>query len=300
MSDWQSDRLLEGFEALEQRFADDYDGAVVATLVRLPAQSAKTAPRGAVLYVHGFIDYFFQRHMAEGFAAAGYAFYALDCRKHGRSLRAHQHPSFCKNVSEYYADLDWALDVIGAPVLLVGHSTGGLVCALYAHEAARRGQLRALWLTSPFFEFNPPPERRWLLSVAAMLGGFLPFGSDDKSIRPEYIESLHRNWHGEWDFDLSLKPREGFPIYFGWVLAIRRAQARLQAGLSIACPVLVMHSDAADIILDWRHMTRWAPGLGPQVTLAAFPGGLHDLVLSRREIRDAVLDRLLAWDAPAG
>ena len=55
---WQPDRLLPGFEALELGFADDYDGRVVATLVRLPVPEA---PRGAVLYVHGFIDYFFQR-----------------------------------------------------------------------------------------------------------------------------------------------------------------------------------------------------------------------------------------------
>lgn len=296
MSDWQPDRLLEGFETLEQRFADDYDGEVVATLVRLPARSA---PRGAVLYVHGFIDYFFQRHMAERFAAAGYAFYALDCRKHGRALRAHQHPGFCKDVTAYYADLDWALDAIGVPVLLIGHSTGGLVSALYAHEGGRRRQLRALWLNSPFFEFNAPPERRWLLTVATALGAILPFGNDNKSIRPEYVEGLHRDWGGEWDFDLTLKPRAGFPIYYGWVRAIRKAQARLQAGLAIAFPVLVTHSDEADIILDWRHMTRWAPGLGPQVTLAAFPGGVHDLVLSRREIRDAVFDRVLSWDASA-
>jgi hypothetical protein len=33
------------------------------------------------------------------------------------------------------------------------------------------------------------------------------------------------------------------------------------------------------------------------VTLAAFPGGVHDLVLSRREIRDAVFERVFAWDA---
>jgi alpha-beta hydrolase superfamily lysophospholipase len=293
LSAWQPDRLLEGFETLEQRFADDYDGEVVATLVRLPA---RTAPRGAVLYVHGFIDYFFQRHMAERFAAEGYAFYALDCRKHGRSLRAHQHPCFCKDIHEYFADIDWALDVIGAPALLAGHSTGGLVCCLYAHEGARRAQVRALWLNSPFFEFNAPPERRWHLAVAGWLGGLAPFASDKGGIRPEYVESLHRNWHGEWDFDLSLKPHLGFPIFFGWVRAIRRAQARLQAGLSIVCPVLLMHSDDADVILDRRHMARWGPGLGRNVSLAAFPGALHDLVLSRREIRDALFARLFAWD----
>src|SRR5678816_2579329 len=102
---WQPDRLLPGFEALELPFPDDYDGAVAATLVRLPGGEA---PRGAVLYVHGFADYFFQRHMAERFAAEGYAFYALDLRKHGRSLRPHQHPNFCRSVTEYYAELTTA------------------------------------------------------------------------------------------------------------------------------------------------------------------------------------------------
>src|SRR3954447_24132579 len=140
---WWPDPLLPGFEALELRFPDDYDGPVVATLVRL---SVGEAPRGTVLYVHGFADYFFQRHMAERFAAEGYAFYALELRKYGRSLRPHQHPNFCKSLTEYYADLDAALETIGEPVLLAGHSMGGLVCSLYAHEGERRSQVQSLWL----------------------------------------------------------------------------------------------------------------------------------------------------------
>ena len=91
-----------------------------------------------MLYIHGFSDYFFQRHMAERFAAEGYAFYALDLRKYGRSLRPGQHGNFCKSLSEYYPDIARAIDVIGEPVLLAGHSTGGLVCALYMHEGAGR------------------------------------------------------------------------------------------------------------------------------------------------------------------
>src|SRR3954464_4047174 len=113
MKRWQPDRLLPDFEALELGLPDDYDGAVVATLVRLPVRSA---PRGAVLYVHGFSDYFFQRHMAERFAADGYAFYALDLRKYGRSILPHQHANFCKSIAEHYADMDAALKVIDAPV----------------------------------------------------------------------------------------------------------------------------------------------------------------------------------------
>ena len=66
MKPWQPDRLLAGFESLELEFPADYEGAVVSTLVRLPTPNA---PRGAVLYVHGFSEYFFQRHLAERFAA---------------------------------------------------------------------------------------------------------------------------------------------------------------------------------------------------------------------------------------
>ena len=44
-----------------------------------------------------------------------------------------------------------------------------------------------------------------------------------------------------------------------------------------------MHSDEADIVLDWRHIARWSRTLGPEVTVLAFPGGVHDLVLSRAE-----------------
>ena len=294
MSDWHPDRLLPGFEAKELSFPDDYDGQVVATLVRL---SMPNAARGAVLYVHGFIDYFFQRHLAERFAAEGYAFHALDLRKHGRSLRQHQHACFCRNLSEYYADLARALEEIREPVLLAGHSTGGLLCALYAHEGERREQVRALWLNSPFFDWRGTRATRMKLHVAAALGRIAPFLHDPKAVLPEYVESLHRNWLGEWDFDLSLKPREGFPAYFGWVAAIFGAHARVHAGLSLDRPVLSMHSDEADIILDWRQIARWSRTLSNDATVLQFPGGLHDLVLSRREIRDEVFRQLFAWAA---
>ena len=45
MNRWQPDRLLPGFEVLELEFPNDYDGAVVATLVRL---STANAPRKRV------------------------------------------------------------------------------------------------------------------------------------------------------------------------------------------------------------------------------------------------------------
>ena len=296
MSAWRPDAQLAGFEALELAQPPDYDGPVKAVLVRLPASGAERA----VLYVHGFIDYFFQRHMAERFASEGYAFYALDLRKHGRSLLPGQHPCFCKDITEYYADITRALAEIGRPVLLAGHSTGGLVCSLYAHEGERKEQVESLWLNSPFFEWNASGARRRKLRVAQFLGRFFPFMNNPRAVLPAYVRSLHQQWEGEWEFDLALKPLHGFPAYFGWVRAIFAAHRKVQAGLDLKLPILSMHSDEADIILNWRHVSRWSRTLGSRVSVLAFPGALHDLVLSRREIRDEVFSQLFSWAARQG
>jgi alpha-beta hydrolase superfamily lysophospholipase len=291
MSRWQPDRLLPGFESLELSFPDDYDGPVAATLVRLPGGDA---PRGPVLYVHGYNDYFFQAHMAHRFAAEGYAFHALDLRKHGRSLRPHQHPNFCKDVAEYYADIARAIEEIGAPVLLAGHSTGGLVCSLYAHEGAGREQVSALWLNSPFFEWNLPDWKRPQLHVGAAMGRFSPFMRSPEALKRGYTEGLLA---AGWEFDLALKPLEPFPVFLGWVAAICDAHAKVHRGLAIQCPVLCMHADESDVVLDWRHMAKYGRTLGPEVSVLAFPGALHDLVLSRAEIREEVFSQLFAWAA---
>jgi alpha-beta hydrolase superfamily lysophospholipase len=289
MQAWQADRFLPGFEALELEFPDDYDGRVLATLVRLPVRDA---PRGSVLWVHGFIDYFFQRHVAERFALEGYAFYALDLRKHGRSNRPHQHPNFCRKVAEYYADITRSIDVIGEPVLLAGHSTGGLITSLYAHEGPHRERVQALWLNSPFFDWKLPDWRKAQLQMAAAFGRFFPFLSDRKTLLPDYGRSL---LDAGWQFDLALKPLEGFPVYYGWLGAIADAHAKVHRGLDIRCPVLSMHSDEADIVLDWRHISRWSRSLGPDVTVLSFPGAMHDVTLSDPEIREEVFRQLFAW-----
>ncbi|MEJ7705971.1 MAG: alpha/beta fold hydrolase [Nocardioidaceae bacterium] len=106
---------------------DDYEGPVISTLVHRPAAGI---PRGGVLHLHGFCDYFFQTPQADFFTAAGFDFYALDLRKYGRSLLPHQTPNFCLDLAEYYPELDQALSLIRSRdghdrVIVTGHSTGG-------------------------------------------------------------------------------------------------------------------------------------------------------------------------------
>jgi len=310
---WAPDAALPGFEAATLELPDDQEGPVVATLVRLRAPGAGRA----VLYIHGFIDYFFQAHMAERYVAAGYDFYALDLRKHGRSLRPHQRPNFCRDLAEYFPEIDAALDVVaaetgGAPLLLNGHSTGGLLAALYAHAGARREHIAALFLNSPFFAFNKPAPLLRAVPAVARLGARLPYLRVD-TLTPLYAQSVHRSHRGEWEFDLAWKPLAGFPVLAGWVRAVHLAQRRVAAGLAIERPVLVMHAARSllaarwseefmrvDTVLNIADMRRLAPRLGPDVTVVAIEGGMHDLMLSAAPAREQVFAELFAWAEQAG
>lgn len=288
----------------------DAEGEVVVTVV-----SRAEGPRHgrSVLFVHGFVDYFFHAEHAARWAEHGYDVYAVDLRGHGRSLLAHQTPNYVVDLRTYGADLAAALGVVrrehddGAPVVLVGHSTGGLLGSLWL-DAHPHG-VDALVLNSPWFDLNEGWFRRtvatWAIDVVGTFAPMLPVGA----IAPYYGRALHAGSGGAWDYDLRWKPHEGFPARAGWFRAIRRAQARLQRGLAIDVPVLVCASARSgpnrrktpavadsDCVLDVAHMVRYGPGLGSDVTIVQVEGGIHDLCLSapgpRAEYERAVFDWL--------
>lgn len=307
-TEWVDD-VLPGFQARTLRLGRDESGEVVATLVRLLPAS----PTGrAVLYVHGFVDYFFQAHMARAFVDRGWAFYAIDLRDHGRSIRPGRVPNMCSDIREYFADLTAAIDLIGAEqpghLLLMAHSTGGLTSSLYLHDGDRRQRVAALLLNSPFFEFNVPFVLERVLPVVAAAARVAP-EMQTGALPPFYGQSIHSSQRGEWDYDLAWKPLAGFPPRLRWVRAVRRAQHELQAGLAIEVPVLVLRSartawgtrrwkdefTSADIVLDVAHIARYSPGLGRDVRVVALDGALHDVVLSAQPVRAKALQLMIDW-----
>src|ERR1700719_4012477 len=86
--EWKPDILGDGYTQTVLGLGADPDGEglIEAVLVRREPRDGEVA-QGAVLYVHGFTDYFFQTALADFFAACGLPFYALDLRKSGRALR---------------------------------------------------------------------------------------------------------------------------------------------------------------------------------------------------------------------
>ncbi|MFJ8472524.1 alpha/beta hydrolase [Kitasatospora sp. NPDC094011] len=308
--EFREDILGAPYEAAELALRPDDEGAVCATLVRRLVPGAERA----VLYIHGYNDYFFQTNLADHYTALGFSFYALDLRKYGRSLRPHQSPNFVRDLAEYDEELDEAVRIIrevdGHRQLLVnGHSTGGLVGALWAGRRAGRGVVDGLFLNSPFLSMPVGPAVRTAGGpVVTALGRMKPTRILPSSLNPHYTHSLHRDHKGEWDFDLRLKPAEGFPLYAGWLSAIHQGHRQLRHGLGIDVPVLLMASTRSISTTTWQHALHHAdavlraddiaaqgPRLGRHVTIVRIEGGMHDLVLSQEAARAEVFAELDRW-----
>ncbi len=321
MDDWRPDLLGDGYEQRTFALGPDPDGQgdVFATLVRR-TWTRDTAAQRAVLYVHGFSDYFFQKELAEFFTDRGFAFYALDLRKCGRSRREGQTAHHVTDLAQYDLELDQALAVVraevpGGPVLLSGHSTGGLVLPLWLDRVNRRpggsrgAGVSGLLLNSPWFDLQGKP---WMRSVGTVviraLGTIKPFDVMKLPPTDAYGTSLHVSGHGEWEFDVVMKPLDGFRVTYGWLGAIRAGHARLHRGLDVGVPSLVLRSDkthfarswreevdTADVVLDVRQIARWAGCLGDAVTSIPIADARHDVFLSLKEPREAAYAAVDEW-----
>ncbi|MCH7303784.1 alpha/beta hydrolase [Acinetobacter sp. NIPH 1869] len=307
---YQPDILGEDYQQLTLNFADDYDGKVVATLVR---KKAAEATKKAVLYIHGFADYFFQKEMAEQFNQHGYDFYALDLRKYGRSKLPHQKLYYVLDLREYDAEISKALEVISQEnhnqVVLAGHSTGGLIATLYAAHYPDHRLIKAVWNNSPFYDFYKSViEKKVGIPLLSEVGKRLPNAKFPSGLNPWYTPSLHKDFYGEWDFNLDWKPKTMPFVHLSFVTAIHEAQKEIHQGVTLNVPTLIMHShqskfpkkwgiDAqqSDVILDVNDMTQNAKKMKGDVQTLSIQNGLHDLVLSAPPVRAQVYKDLFAW-----
>jgi len=317
-AEWTDD-VLPGYRQHTLVLGTDPDGEgeLFATLVRttdsIPSSSV-------VLAVHGYTDYFFNTELADHLTARGWRFYGLDSRRCGRSWRAGQTPHFTTDLTHYDRELEGALAIISAEnpaarVLVYGHSTGGLVVSLWLDRVRSRGDTAALKiaglvLNSPFLDLNGPAILRTRATSTAI--GAASRVRATRVVRGAgsggYGLTLHRAYHGEFDYNLTWKPIGGFPITVGWIHAIRRGQARLHRGLDVGVPNLVLRSDHSvaetaetqllqrgDAVLNVAHIARWAGCLGNRTTSVPVIDAKHDVFLSLSEPRAAAYAELDRW-----
>lgn len=325
---WVPDVLGPPFEQLTLPLGVESEhGPLVATLVRSIPNRLTTlfAPLRDVdvLYVHGWSDFFFQTELARFWTRRGARFHALDLRRYGRSLRADETPGYIDALDDYDVDIEAALVAMGhglptaVPVeadasrrrlVLVGHSTGGLILTLWA--ARHPGRASALVLNSPWLELQLGAlGRQAIAPLVDMRARFDPRGTQPVvdfgfyTRAQDEIGSLPEGARrAQW------RPDRGFPTAPGWLAAVLDGHRRIAAGVDVACPALVLLSTASTPPLSWKEsmtstdsvlvvddIARAATRIGRTVTVARIDGAIHDVFLSRPEPRRTAYAALARW-----
>lgn len=317
---WQPDVLGSGFEqaVLPQGKDPDSGTRVEAVLVRGVRASESSTRKPAVLWVHGMSDYFFHTHVADEFAAHGYPFYALDLRRCGRALRKGERPHFTLSMRRYFPELTQALNILArehGSVVVLAHSTGGLIVPLWAdhlrrEEPEEHAKLAGIILNSPWLDLQFPSWQVAVLKpVLNTLGAVFPSLPLPHGGEGTYGRSIHKDEHGEWDFNTSWKPIDGHRKYLGWIRAVIKGQEQIHAGnVDTGVPTLTLRSshsyfgedyspaaDTADTVLDVDQIQRWAPTLAKDAEVEVVDGARHDVFLSERFAREAAFKSVFAW-----
>lgn len=308
-SSWQPDILGNGYQMRYVDQGTDYSGKVQSTIVRKEAHCGK---KRAILYVHGYNDYFFQKEMGDRFVDSCYNFYAVDLRKYGRSIMPGQRKFEARDMHEYYADIDSALAQIhrdgNNEVYLMGHSTGGLLTSLYMHDH-HDSDIKGLILNSPFLDWNFTGfMRKVAIPVFGAIGKLFPKLAISQGDSNGYQQSLLKSHHGEWDYNQDWKVYHPEKVTAGWTRAITNAQNELKKHGDIDVPILLMHSSGSvtgkewtpdyqknDAVLNVNDISRIGRTLGPDVTEDTIQNGLHDLILSSHDAREQAYDDIFSW-----
>ncbi len=317
--EWQTDILGTDFESCGFE-ACGLDGVSRrATLVRhVPgaAQDAGAPAHGAVLFLHGWSDYFFNVALAEFWTQQGFRFYALDMHNHGRNLREDTTGGYVAHLEDYDAEIGAAIGMIRSgevgdgdpvPLTLMGHSTGGLVAALWV--SSHPGIVQYLVLNSPWLEMHGSSlVRKAAQLLVKPMARIRPLTVLRLPERGFYYRSISSTAEGEWSLDEKYRPPLAFPLRAGWLSAVLSGHTRVARGLAIDIPILVLISGASangmiwresmrhsDAVLDVNIMALRAMTLGRSVTLERVDGGLHDVFLSEAAVRDDAYSRLARW-----
>ncbi len=152
------------------------------------------APRGTLLLVHGLGEHGQRYHeLAAALNSWGWSVIGYDHRGHGRSDGARGR---IDHDDALLADLAVVIDAVRArcasPLVLLGHSMGGLIAARFVAEALRPPPQQATWsravdalaLSSPALAADTSAVQKIML---ATLGLLAPNFSMGNGLKPEWV-----------------------------------------------------------------------------------------------------------------
>ncbi|KGB58919.1 alpha/beta hydrolase [Sphingopyxis sp. LC363] len=260
-------------------------GAVLHVTHWLP----EAPPRAIVLLAHGHAEHAGRyEHVAKRLNDAGYAVYAVDHWGHGRSDGEGGY------VPRFSAFLDGMAELLtlveinhgDTPRLLLGHSMGGLIAALFLVE--RQQAFAAAALSGPAILPAEPPSRVtvWLsrfLSRFFPRLGVLSLDANGVSRDPAVVEAYRAD-------PLVYEGKIGARLGKEFMDAMAVAQADAP---KIRLPILIQHGEADRLTAPAGSRYLFANVASTDKALKIYPGLFHEIY--NEPERDAVLGDLVGW-----
>ncbi|MGM9491455.1 alpha/beta hydrolase [Ideonella sp. YS5] len=264
--------------------------------------SPAAAARGQVLVVHGLGEHGGRyAHVAAALHAHGWEVTAYDQRGHGHSAGAQ---GDIATPDSLLADLARVIDELrehrAGPLVLLGHSLGGLVAARFVAEglmpqpAPWAREVEALVLSSPALDPGMSPVQKALLAVVPKL---LPHLRVNNGLKPEWISSDLAVVRAYVEDPLVHDRISGL---LGQFIAEAGSLVQSVAG-SWRVPTLLMWA-GADRCVRPEGSARFAAASSREVvTVREWPGFAHEIFNEpQKEEVLGELDAWLDWRFPAG
>lgn len=243
--------------------------------------------RANIVLVHGLGEHGGRyHHVVDRLVPEGYAIYALDHQGFGRS---DGHRGHVERFDDYAEDVHKLVTMArnsepDLPVIVYGHSMGGLIAILYAQQ--HQESIDLLVITSPGLKADASPALVLLMRLMNQIRPTFTIrrpGSGTRVSRdPEVVRAF-------------IEDPLFVPVSSArWAVEILAAQPRAMANASeIRLPVLVMQGEA-DVVVDPQATYRFFELLASEdKTLLTYPKHFHEL---HNDIdKEKPLGDLLAW-----
>jgi alpha-beta hydrolase superfamily lysophospholipase len=264
------------------------DGAILHGY-RWTSRETDASAKAIVVIMHGYGEHCGRyRELAEFLVHAGYVAAGFDARGHGQSPGQRGHIA---HFERYVDDLQGFLDDQrrlhpGLPLMLLGHSNGGLI-------SLRTVQTRTplpdgLILTSPLVALQPAhqPVPRWAAVVLSAFASRLPLPNgldrDELSHDPKILEAHRRD---------KLCHGRSTPA---WYVAATGAMQQVFANLDrIRLPVLAIEADTDPIVVP-QAITQLYEGIASaDKELVVCKNAFHEVL---NEVgREDTYRRIVGW-----
>ncbi len=246
-------------------------------------------PKAVVVLAHGLHEHSGRYlHVAERLDAAGYAVYTLDHEGHGRSGGTKGNIGTMSGVLD---DLDHLRRTAhdqhpDLPLLLLGHSMGGLIVLDYLVSKGQDGVAAAAVSGAAVDTSSAGGVQLKLAPVIGKLApnlGVLMLGAENVSRDPAVVEDYRNdplNHNGK------VRARTGAEM----LLSVQRVVTGLP---QVTLPVLVMHGSEDKLVpVEGSRLIKDTIG-STDKTLKVYDGLYHEIF--NEPERDQVLDDLVSW-----